>query len=90
MPVYTEIIRNGKKVPIKGGWSWWHLNRLAEAMEEENEGRDLGLFPKTGVYTFKEDHGFSAPEEEVWQRGGTLGVIYNFDIYAGDEYHAFR
>ncbi len=91
MPVSTQLVRNGKPVQV-GGWSWWHLIRLQDAMAEET-GKSIDetpMFPRSGSYTFREDHVFEAPESDIWERGFTPGATFRFVIQAGDEYKAWR
>lgn len=84
------------------GWSWWHLNRLADAIIDENpeEYNDedhlidpnlqdmCGPFPSG--YIFREDHEFTDLETNIWDRGGEVGVYYTLKICAGDKYRCWR
>lgn len=91
MPVSTQLRRNGQALKV-GGWSWWHLGRLHDAMAEENPFEDedkVPYFPRDGVYVFKERHVFEAPETDIW-RDGEPGKTFVLEILPGDEYHAWR
>ena len=90
MPVKTQLIRNGKPVSV-GGWTWWHLVRLHEAMKEENPFEDekkTPFFPDY-KYIFREAHIFESPEREIWT-DGEHGKTFVFSIEPGDEYRAWR
>lgn len=98
MSVHTKLVRNGKPVHVGGGWTWWHLNRLYEAMIAENPAADesqITVFPNTylcsspGVYTFKQTHTFEADEKDIWT-DGIKGRTFRFVILPGDQYHAWR
>jgi len=91
MPVSTQLIRSGRPVKV-GGWTWWHLNRLYEAMKEENPFEDedkVPFFPKHGDYVFKEPHVFEAEETDIW-RDGDVGKTFVLQIKPGDIYRAWR
>jgi hypothetical protein len=83
MPVSTQIIRDGKPRPIR--WGWWHIEVLADAMndEMENHGHEkielfMG-FPNAGSFTFEQRHRYFDPTD--WEL---------FYIEPGDEYRAWR
>lgn len=90
MALYTELERDGQPLPVEGGWSFWHLNRMADAMQEETGGDDFYPSSDDGTYTFKCDHTFRSPEYEIWARGFTPGAIYIWEIKAGDKYKVWR
>lgn len=91
MPVSTQLRRNGEPIKV-GGWSWWHLRRLHDAMcaeQPEVDPATIPMFPSTGTYGFKQDHAFIAYEDMIWTDGDP-GVMFTLAIKAGDEYHAWR
>ena len=88
MPVSTQLVRDGEALQV-GGWTWWHLNRLYEAMKAENPGQKVDFFPYTGSYIFKKRHIFTSPETDIWTNG-TPGESFTFVIEPGDQYRAWR
>lgn len=90
MPLYTQIVRNNEPLPIEGGWSWWHLDKMDKAIRADLDQGDVypGAYPYG--YVFKHDHKFEEKEEYIWSRGAEVGKIYIFEIKAGDVYKCWR
>lgn len=101
MPIKTQIERDGKPLPIEGGWSQWHVGALWRARQEElkveverERNLDLGdldsvkYFPDR-PYTFLSDHDYWATEEQIWNDGNP-DKTYHFLIKKGDVYSAWR
>lgn len=101
MPLSTQIVRDNAAVPIEGGWSFWHLMRLWDAIKSENPlaysntGKLRAAFDPNKVgpypygYVFKYDHTFTTNEDHIWTNG-EVGKPYSFTVKAGDVYNCWR
>ncbi|KKN75345.1 hypothetical protein LCGC14_0381970 [marine sediment metagenome] len=87
MPMNTEILRHGRSRRV--AWNAWTLNRLYEAMLDENDGDEEKVSYWPERYTFRQDHTFSSPENIVFLDGDPED-IHTFKIFSGDLYQTFR
>ena len=93
MALRTSLTRKGELVKTYS-WSAWHLNRLADAMEDEiptdefTSDTKVNWFPDE--YVFKMGHKFTELETNIWIRGGDEGKYFTLEIKPGDVYHCWR
>lgn len=88
MPVSTQLLREGKGVPLY--WDDWHLTALWKAMaaDQGKSEEDTRVFPEGGEYTFTKRHLYYI--SEVGEDGEERAITYSFEILPGDVYRAWR
>jgi hypothetical protein len=88
MPTMTTLVREDERVVC--GWTWWHLNKLFDWMEEENsvpEYISTEYFPFD--YVFLKDHVVEVSEAKIYSDGDP-DKIEKFEVKSGDKYQCWR